>query len=147
MESLRFCRPKKVLPTVANRGGVYIRRIELPERRESMTTISQRILLMIFLSLAMNLGLSARAAPGNQGSSQQDKAKACNSMADNKSLKGDDRKNFMQDCLSKAGNDQLNQMSQKDKMDVCKNLAEKKKLTGSDRRSFIKDCMNRANPK
>lgn len=112
-----------------------------------MTRIPQRILLTTLLSLAMSLGLSARAAQNNQGSSQQDKAKACNSMADKKGLKGDDRKNFMKDCLSKAGNEQLDQMSQKDKMDVCKNLADKKQLTGSDRASFIKDCMKKANPK
>ena len=53
----------------------------------------------------------------------------------------------MQDCLNKAANQQLDQMSQKDKMNTCKNLADRKSLTGSDRRSFIKDCMNKANPK
>jgi psiF repeat len=68
--------------------------------------------------------------------------KACNNLADNKGLKGEDRKNFMQDCLSKAGNQQPNQMSQKDKMNVCNNLADRKNLTGSDRRSFIKDCIS-----
>ena len=111
-----------------------------------MTRILQKILLMTLLLLAMRLELPARAAP-DQAPSQQDKTEACNNMADKKGLKRDDRKNFVQDCLSKAGNQQLNQMSQKDKMDVCKNLADRKKLTGSDRRSFIKDCMNKANPK
>jgi len=111
-----------------------------------MTRVSQRVLLFVTLLLAMGVGLPARAA-ADQGSSQQDKVKACNSSADSKGLKGDDRKNFMQDCLSKAGNQQLNDMSQKDKMNVCKNLADKKNLSGSDRRSFIKDCMNKANPK
>jgi hypothetical protein len=111
-----------------------------------MTRISQKAILVVtLLSLAMSAGVSAAA--DSQGSSQQDKMKTCNSLADNKGLKGDDRKNFMQDCLSKAGNQQLSDMSQKDKMNVCKNLADKKNLTGSDRRSFIKDCMNKANPK
>lgn len=113
-----------------------------------MTRISQKALLVAtLLSLAMSLGLPAKAVAGNQGPSQQDKMKACNNLADNKGLKGDDRKNFMQDCLNKAGNQQHNQMSQQDKMNVCKNLADKKNLTGSDRRSFLKDCMNKANPK
>jgi psiF repeat len=112
-----------------------------------MTRVSQKgLLFATLLFLAMSAGLPARAA-ADQGSSQQDKAKACNSEADSKGLKGDDRKNFMQDCLSKAGNQQLNDMSQKDKMNVCKNLADRKNLTGSDRRSFLKDCMNKANPK
>jgi hypothetical protein len=102
---------------------------------------------MTLLSLAMSVGPPARAAAANQGSSQQDKVKVCNNMADNKGLKGDDRKNFIQDCLSKAGNQQVHEMSQKDKMDTCKKLADRKSLTGSDRRSFIKECMNKANPK
>jgi hypothetical protein len=111
-----------------------------------MTRMSQKILLVvILLSLAMSLGFPASAAA--QGASQQDKMKACNTLADNKGLKGDDRKNFMQDCLSKPGNQPLNDMSQKDKLNVCKNLADRKNLKGEDRRSFLKDCMNRANPK
>jgi hypothetical protein len=113
-----------------------------------MTRISQQVLLaMILLSLAISVGPSARAAADNQGSSQQDKIKACNNMADKKGLKGDDRKNFVQDCLSKTGSQQVNEMSQKDKMNASKNLADRKSLTGSERKSFIKDCMNKANPK
>jgi psiF repeat len=113
-----------------------------------MKRISQKVLLVVaLLSISMSVGLPARVSADGQGSSQQDKAKACNSMADNKGLKGDDRKNFMQECLNKAGNQQLNDMSQKDKMNTCKNLADRKSLTGNDRRSFIKDCMNKANPK
>jgi hypothetical protein len=112
-----------------------------------MTRVSQKILLFVtLLLLAMSAGLPATAA-ADQGSSQQDKVKACNSAADSKGFKGDDRKNFMQDCISKGGNQQLNDMSQKDKMNVCKNLADRKNLAGNDRRSFIKDCMNKANPK
>jgi hypothetical protein len=111
-----------------------------------MTRVSQRVLLFVTLVLAMSAGVPARAV-ADQGSSQQDKVKACNSAADSKGLKGDDRKNSMQDCVSKGGNQQLNDMSQKDKMNVCQNLADRKNLTGNDRRSFIKDCMNKANPK
>jgi hypothetical protein len=113
-----------------------------------MTRISQRVALIMSLMLfAVGFGLPAKAAADKQGASQQDTMKACNNLADKKSLKGDDRKNFMQDCLSKAGNQQLSEMSQKDKMNTCKNLADRKNLTGNDRRSFIKDCMNKANPK
>ena len=113
-----------------------------------MIRISQKVLLIVtLLSLAMSVGLPARAAADKQGQSKQDRMKACNNLDDNKGLKGDDRKNFMQDCLSKGGYEKLNDMSQKDKINVCKNLADRKNLTGSDRRSFIKDCMNNANPK
>ena len=111
-----------------------------------MVRMSRKIVVVVtLLSLAMSEGISARAAA--QGSSGQDKVKACNTKADSKGLKGDERKTFMQDCVNQAGNDKLNGMSQKDKMDVCKNLADRKNLTGADRRSFLKDCMNKANPK
>lgn len=119
-----------------------------------MSRISHLVwVAMMSLLLATNLtSVTAAKTPQSKPEqsstvSSQDKAKACNDAADKKSLKGQDRKNFMQDCLSKAGNEQLNQMSQKDKMDVCKDLADKRNLAGSDRRSFIKDCMNKANPK
>jgi hypothetical protein len=86
-----------------------------------MKGISQKLLLVVpLLSLAMSVGLPARAVADGQGPSQQDKVKACNTMADNKGLKGDGRKNFMQDCPNKAGNQQLNEMSQKDKMNTCR---------------------------
>jgi psiF repeat len=113
-----------------------------------MSRTSRKVrLVVLLLSLAIGGGLPARATAGEQGPSQQDKMKTCNNLADKKGLKGDDRKNFMQDCLSKAGNQPLNEMSQKDKLNVCKNLADRKNLNGDDRRSFLKDCMNKANPK
>ena len=113
-----------------------------------MTRMSQKVLLvMTLLSLAMSLWLPASAAADKQGPSQQDKMKACNNLADNKGLKGDDRKNFMQDCLSKGGTQPLSEMSQRDKLNACKNLADRKNLKGEDRKSFLKDCMNKANPK
>jgi len=113
-----------------------------------MTRIWKKALLvMSLLSLTMTVSLPARAAADKQGSSQQDKMKACNTSADNKGLKGEERKNFIQDCLSKGGNQPLNDMSQKDKLNVCKNLADRKNLKGEDRKSFLKDCMNKANPR
>src|SRR5690242_14741248 len=116
-----------------------------------MTRIWQKaMLIMMSLLLTMSAGLPAgtSAAQDKPGASQQDKVKACNSLADKKGLKGDDGKNFMQDCFSKAADTQpLSDMSQKDKMDACKNLADKRNLAGADRRSFIKDCMNKANSK
>jgi psiF repeat len=109
-----------------------------------MTGPSRKLLLVVttvFLATSLVVPI-----PGVGQASSQDKAKACNSAADTKGLKGDDRKNFMQDCLNKAGAQKPSEMSQQDKMNTCKNLADKKNLTGTDRKSFIKDCMNKANP-
>ena len=111
--------------------------------------VSQKMSLIMTLSLAMTASLPARTAAQNKpDASQQDKLQACNNMADKKGLTGTDRKNFVQSCMSKAnGTQPVSDMSQSDKMNTCKNLADKKNLTGKDRRSFIKDCMNKANPK
>lgn len=116
-----------------------------------MRTISQKPkLIMTLLLLAMSAALPAWTAPAQNkpDASQQDKVKACNDMADKKGLTGNDRKSFMQNCVSKAnGTQPVSDMSQSDKMNACKSLADKKNLTGKDRRSFIKDCMNKANSK
>ena len=79
--------------------------------------------------------------------SPQDKAKACNDLADKKGLKDKDRQTFMQSCLNKAANTGSSaNVSEQDKAKTCNSLADKKNLTGADRRSFVKDCMKKANP-
>ena len=106
-----------------------------------MGRASQRIKVVasILVLTAVSLGVSPARA-----TAQQDRAKACNDMADRKGLKGQDRKNFLKDCNNAKS---LDEMNQKDKMEACKNLADKRNLSGADRRSFIKDCMNKANSK
>ena len=80
--------------------------------------------------------------------SQQDKAKACNDLAEKKGLKGNDRRDFLQNCLSKtSGAQSIGDMSQRDKLNACKNVADRRNLQGEDRRSFLKDCMNKVNSK
>jgi len=44
--------------------------------------------------------LSARSEKSGSKDTQQNKMKACNKEAGEKSLKGDERKQFMSDCLS-----------------------------------------------
>lgn len=80
--------------------------------------------------------------------SNADKARTCNDLADKKGLQGDDRKTFLQNCMTKStGTQPPGEMSQKDKLNACESLADKKSLKGPDRRSFVKDCMNKANSK
>ena len=94
-------------------------------------TVSLQVILMMALSFATSATLEAANSAAQNGStaSQQDKINACNSLADKKGLSGNDRKNFMQSCLSQAANAQPpSDMSTKDKMNACKNLADKKNL-------------------
>lgn len=117
-----------------------------------MNKLLSPIFISILLSLATSTGISAspKSPQDKKGSgtsiSQQDKARACNDLAEKKGLKGEDRKNFLQDCLSKTSSTKsIDDMSQKEKLDACRNLADKRNLKGEDRRSFLKDCLNRVN--
>jgi len=126
-----------------------------------MTRIKLVVLSTIFI-LTFSAMMSS-VAFAQSGASNQDKAQACKELADKRNLTGNDRKTFLQSCMSKAAgtsqtnnqqgkpqqaaNDKLNEMSQKDKLNACDNLADKRNLKGADRRSFLKDCMQKANPK
>jgi|SRR5689334_18153165 psiF repeat len=115
-----------------------------------MSIVSRRLWTIVMsLLLATSLTLVTSSAQSSSPSAQ-DKAKACNDLADKKGLKDQERKDFLQSCLSKAANSgstPASNASQEDKASACKNLADKKNLTGADRRSFLKDCMNKANSK
>jgi psiF repeat-containing protein len=75
--------------------------------------------------------------------SQQEKMKTCNAAADTKSLKGDDRKTFMQTCLSKGGSASAKTgNSQQEKMKTCNADASSKGLKGDDRQAFMKTCLS-----
>ena len=70
---------------------------------------------------------------------QQAKMKTCNAEANEKGLKGDARKTFMQGCLS-GGSAPAN--SQQEKMKSCNQEANAKGLKGADRKTFMKTCLS-----
>jgi hypothetical protein len=123
---------------------------EVQMARLSFYAWGAMMLLLVAVSPSL---ITSTASPQNPSTAQstassQDKAKACNDLADKKGLKDSDRKTFMQNCLQKAANSGTSSnVSQQDKATVCKNIADKKGLSGADRRSFLKDCMNKANPR
>jgi len=87
------------------------------------------------LVISLSLGTLARA-DDKPLSAQQQKMVACNQQAKEKSLKGDERKTFMSDCLKaeKAHN------AQHEKMKDCNKQATGKK--GAERKSFMKECLS-----
>ena len=92
---------------------------------------------MMSLLLAMSLTsiLAAKSQQSNpaqsSAASSQDKAKACNDAADKKGLKDQERKTFMQNCLSKAADaGSGGNVSEQDKAKTCNNLADKNKPKG-----------------
>ncbi|QCP49674.1 phosphate starvation-inducible protein PsiF [Trinickia violacea] len=78
------------------------------------------------------------ASPAFAQNSQQSKMTMCNQQAGDK--KGDDRKAFMKDCLSKNSTASAKPMTQQEKMTMCNKQAGDKK--GDDRKAFMKDCLS-----
>lgn len=66
---------------------------------------------------------------------QQEKMATCNKEAGDKALKGDERKKFMSECLSKA------KMTQQEKMKACNKDAKEKALKGDERKQFMSECL------
>lgn len=79
--------------------------------------------------------------PAFAETSQQNKMKTCNASAADK--KGDDRKAFMKDCLSKDSGEKgtAAQQAQREKMKSCNASAVDKK--GDDRKAFMKSCLSK----
>lgn len=91
------------------------------------------------VAAAFLFGIQGQAFAG----AQQEKMKACNAEAKEKTLKGDERKAFMKECLSakSAGNSDA-KTSQQTKMKTCNADAKDKGLAGDERKAFMKDCLS-----
>jgi hypothetical protein len=100
-----------------------------------------RALTLTLFALSLGVTPFAVAAPP-----QQNKMKACNERANAKGLgegKGDERKEFMKDCLSaKSEKGGGGKGSQQNKMKTCNKEAGDKKLKGDERKLFMSDCLS-----
>lgn len=98
------------------------------------------VLAILGLGLALSLG-SAHAQTTQQG-----KMASCNKEAGEKTLKGDERKAFMKDCLSAkpaaTAADGDKKTAQQEKMANCNKEAGDKALKGADRKAFMKTCLS-----
>jgi hypothetical protein len=101
------------------------------------------MIVLFSLALATTFSYAADAekkAPSAAQQAQQDKMKACNAEAGTKSLKGDERKKFMSDCLSAKGVPP----TQQEKMKSCNADASAKALKGDERKQFMSSCLSAA---
>ena len=73
---------------------------------------------------------------------QQERMKTCNADPKAKTLKGDERKAFMKECLSAAPAAAAAPMTQQDKMKACNADPKAKALKGDERKAFMKDCLS-----
>ena len=91
--------------------------------------------------------LFAVSAPAFAGA-QQEKMKMCNKDAKEKALKGDERKAFMKECLSKKSDAPAadaapvdKKAAQQEKMKNCNKDAKEKALKGDERKKFMSGCL------
>lgn len=73
---------------------------------------------------------------------QQQRMADCNKTAGEKSLKGDERKQFMSNCLSGKSDAKPAASTQQDKMKACNAEAGKQNLKGDERKKFMSSCLS-----
>lgn len=83
------------------------------------------------------------AAPSAMATPQQDKMKACNAEAKEKTLSGEERRVFMKQCLSaKSEAAKSAKTTQQEKMKTCNAEAKTKALAGDERKKFMSSCLS-----
>jgi ABC-type transporter MlaC component len=85
--------------------------------------------------LALGLALSFSAAHAQD---QQNKMKTCNADQKAKTLKGDERKAFMKECLSAKAEP----AKPANRMAACNADNKAKTLKGDERKAFMKECLS-----
>jgi len=70
---------------------------------------------------------------------QQERMKSCNVEAKEQKLRGEERQDFMSQCLKGDGGQKLT--SQQEKMRTCNRDASEKGLKGEKRQDFMSDCL------
>lgn len=89
----------------------------------------------ILIAALLATPLCVLAAEEKAKTHQQEKMATCNKEAGDKALKGDERKKFMSECLSKP------KMTQQEKMKHCNKEAGEKALKGDEREKFMSECL------
>jgi hypothetical protein len=88
--------------------------------------------------LAVPVYAQDKKEPSAAQKKQQARMKECNAKAEGK--KGDERKNFMSQCLKDPGPSKA-QQKQQDRMASCNKEAGSKGLKGDERKKFMSGCL------
>jgi hypothetical protein len=96
------------------------------------------VIALVALAFAAGGVLAAeKKEPTEAQKAQQEKMKACNAEAGEKTLKGDERKQFMSTCLGAKPA----KATQQEKMKTCNSDAASKQLKGDERKKFMSECL------
>ena len=104
------------------------------------------LLVLAFCASASFATESVKKAPSPAQQAQQEKMKACNANAGTQALKGEERKKFMRECLSKNAavapeTPAAAPETQQGKMKACNADATQKQLKGKERKAFMSECL------
>ncbi len=102
-----------------------------------------KIIFLVTLVFGMVI-LSTVGAAEKTLTPQQQRMATCNQQASDKTLKGDERKHFMSECL-KGGKaqDEKGLTPQQLKMRDCSSQATQQSLKGEDRSKFMSGCLKK----
>jgi ABC-type transporter MlaC component len=95
-----------------------------------------KILSLLAIGLALSFG--AAHAADDAKNPQQNKMAACNADNKAKTLKGDERKAFMKECLSAKAEP----AKPANRMAACNADNKAKTLKGDERKAFMKECLS-----
>lgn len=105
------------------------------------------------LALCLGLGIAAglaHAREENAPTPQQERMRSCSSEAKEKNLKGEERKQFMRQCLKGNKEDKdataaaaPQRTEQQQRMADCSKEAKEKNLKGAERRQFMSECLKK----
>ncbi|MDO9417381.1 PsiF family protein [Pararhizobium sp.] len=93
--------------------------------------------LLSLIAASACLSFTAAHAADKAPTAQQSKMATCNADDKAKTLKGDERKAFMKECLSAKGSE-----TQQTKMKTCNADTKAKTLKGDERKAFMKECLS-----
>ncbi|KAB8308366.1 MULTISPECIES: PsiF family protein [Rahnella] len=82
--------------------------------------------------------------PSPAQTEQRQKMTDCNQQATTQSLKGDERKKFMSNCLKAEAKTDDKMNPQQKKMKTCNADAAKQELKGDARKTFMSTCLKKA---
>ena len=99
----------------------------------------KKLLSLMALGLCLSMGV-AHAADDKKPTAQQSKMTTCNADEKAKTLKGDERKAFMKECLSAKP---AAPVTQQDKMKSCNADEKAKTLKGDERKKFMSECLSK----
>lgn len=91
-------------------------------------------------TLVLTTLVALLSSGGAFAATQQEKMRSCNAEAKSQSLKGEERRAFMSQCLSVTPEEKQARLAQREKAKTCAAEAKEKSLKGEARKQFIAEC-------